>query len=287
LAEQPPIRLSVGLGRLWEKLSATAIPLGLILLLAALLRWSRLDLRFNQITFAYGAYYEPYLRALDQGLSSGLSTFVGLHPPFYSALYVLIYSLWGAPAGYHLFSGLLSVAAVAATYGLANTSFGRKTGLLAAVFLAVSIYHLHYSLEINNYPLLVLTVALSQWACMAALRSSGPEGLSRWILAAVACVYTHVLGGALVATQLLSLLLLAPWPRKHIVRASMVLLVLCGPLLVTALHLSARQSTYHNSQLTWSALWTQVAEPMLGRFGPRAAVWILLAGALLGVVRVW
>ena len=59
-----------------------SLPLAFICLLGALLRALRFPLRWNQITFAYGAYQAPFEEALGQGrYIEAMGTFFGLHPP--------------------------------------------------------------------------------------------------------------------------------------------------------------------------------------------------------------
>jgi hypothetical protein len=270
-----------------EALLRSPLPLLAILAIAAWLRWGRLELRFNQITFAYAAYFEPYLAAWQaHDVRRLLTTFIGLHPPLYSAMHAALYTVWGAPAGFHLLSGALSVTAVWVTFLLGRSAYGHTAGLAAAALLAVSTYHLHYGLEVNNYPLLVLTSALSQRAFLRALERPGRRETCLWALTAAAALYTHALAALLVALNALAFLAVHRGRHlKPLLAASGSILLICLPLAAPVIELTRRGSTYHNEALAWGALWTLVVRGMSFRFGPPALVGLLMLAAGIGLVR--
>jgi len=206
------------------------LALAAIVLVGALLQASRLPFRWNAISIAYASYFKEYLHTLEvEGPAAGFTTFVGLHPPAYSLLFVAMVSLGVAPLMWHLVSGLLSVAAVPAVF-VAGRAGWRDAGpgagvaaLAAAAVLAVSPHRNAYGLEPNNYPLLVLATGL-QWAACSAGGAEGPGRRRRDVAygaATVLALLTHVLALALPAAQLITLLL-HPRGRERLKRFALV-----------------------------------------------------------------
>jgi hypothetical protein len=188
-----------------------------------LLQWSRLPFRWNAISIAYASYFKEYIHVLKvEGNSAAFTTFVGLHPPGYSMLFVAMVSAGVAPLVWHVVSGVLSVSAVPAVWAAARAGWKRSAApaaLAAAAVLAISPHRNAYGLEPNNYPLLVFVTGLQLWAFSA--WAADDEGRRRRDLAlagaTVLALFTHVLAIALPASQLLALLL-HPEGRRRILR---------------------------------------------------------------------
>ena len=106
----------------------------------------------------------------------------GLANPFATRWFAfpsMSFLAWGASirvfghsvAGLRMLSALIGAATVVTTFGLADALWGRRVAWMAAILLACSHYHLHYSrLAVNNIADgLFITVAL--WALVRGLRS--------------------------------------------------------------------------------------------------------------------
>ncbi|MCB9762861.1 MAG: hypothetical protein H6739_23875 [Alphaproteobacteria bacterium] len=229
------------------------------------LRLVRAALRWDEITLAYAAYLQPWQDHLRAGdLGGMLSTFVGLHPPLYPALFSAVDLAWGAPAGWLLMSVAASTLAVWVV--------GRAAGLAAAATLAVDPLQLAYCAEVNNYPLLVLIIAL----CLAAeRRASDGRGWGPLALAGVAGGWTHLLGG--LAGGLFALKL----ARRDLRAGLAVLGVMAAgtaPVVARGLALAGGEGTYGQGGLDPAAL--------AGGLHEKLGLWGLVWGlALVGGVR--
>jgi 4-amino-4-deoxy-L-arabinose transferase-like glycosyltransferase len=134
-----------------------------------------------------------------------------IHPPGY---YVLMGRLseWGGWAHqppsaltdwlWRFPSALMGALAVAATYRLGKSLFGRRVGLVGALLLALSPVALQYSQEARMHEMFLLGTALSTWALVEAL--DRPERWQRWLAYALATalnLYAVYLGFVVLAAQ--------------------------------------------------------------------------------------
>ena len=257
--------------------------------LAALLQASRLPMRWNQISFAYAAYFGEYLWIVgDQGWHKALTTFVGIHPPGYALLFAVLAALGSSPLIWHSLSAVLSVAAVPTLARVAGSGMpgGQRTGVLvaaSAVLIATSPHRTAYGLEVNNYPLLVL-VSCVQMLAFSSFIARPEERRTVLFLACTtaACVWTHGLGLALPAAQLITLLLLAEGRAllRPLSRALGLGALLCLPLLPGLLSLVGGEGI--NESLGPLAAWSSLTEALPGRYGSATAGWAIASLAGLG-----
>jgi hypothetical protein len=134
-----------------------------------------------------------------------------IHPPGY---YVLMGRLseWGGWAHqppsaltdwlWRFPSVLMGTLAVAATYRLGRSLFGRRVGLAGALLLALSPVALQYSQEARMHEMFLLGTALSTWALVEAL--DRPERWRRWLAYALTTalnLYAVYLGFVVLAAQ--------------------------------------------------------------------------------------
>lgn len=95
----------------------------------------------------------------------------------------------------------VSVAEVGIVYQVGRTLRGRRTGLLAALLLAISPLHVWYAQEVRWYAWLNLIVSVS---FLAFIRAWTAGGLRRWLLyggAALVSIYMSILAWTSVAAQ--------------------------------------------------------------------------------------
>ena len=175
-----------------------AIALGLIVLLAAGLRFYRID--------AQSLWYDEgnSARIAERSIQLILEGAAGdIHPPLYYLLLSLWRSVFGASeTALRSLSAVSGIGLVALAWGLGRRLFGIRAGLAAAALLAVSPFAVYYSQEARMYALLALWAALaSVWIVTLALPDpstpSTGSGQVRWFgpalyaLATAAGLYTH------------------------------------------------------------------------------------------------
>jgi len=277
--------------------------------LAIVLQACRLPFRWNQITFAYGAYYGEYLWSVElRGWATAFTTFVGIHPPAYSLLAAALIKLGASPALWHGISGLFSVAAVptmgaAMARGLGVPLVSRSSvavggTVVAGTFLMASSPHRNaYGLEVNNYPLLVLVTCLQMlafaWFAGPVGREKQPGGSASpqrkhtvlLTLATALCLWTHALAAALPLAQGLSLAAVGSRrQRLAFVGALGGVFVLCLPLLPAVL--GAAGGDPINLEAGWGAALRGLLVTLPGRYGEAVLAWgvIILVG--LGLRRI-
>ncbi|SEV88984.1 glycosyltransferase family 39 protein [Natrinema salifodinae] len=121
------------------------------------------------------------------------------HPP----LYYLLLSGWAAIFGTsevaaRLLSALVGIATVLVLYALGRRLFDREVGAIAALFVAVSPFHIWYSQEVRMYNLLALLTALSFYWFVQLHRERPDEIGVRddivYVVSTVLLGYTHVFG---------------------------------------------------------------------------------------------
>lgn len=203
-----------------------AILLAAIVSVAALLRFSFIT---NQ-----SLWWDEVVTWQQSRLAFGdmlAATAADNYPPLYNLLAMATMRLLGeTELALRLPSAILGTLNILAVYWVARLSSGRPTGLLAALLLAVSPYHLWYSDEARMYALLACSATVFA-GCMLSFaeRPRWWMGLAS-ILAAVALLYSHPYGaltwGAICAG-------IAPllWVRRQVPR----LLLLAGLQLLALL----------------------------------------------------
>jgi len=113
-------------------------------------------------------------------------------PGFYVLMKLLRPVIGESEFGQRLPSALAGVAALLPLFLFARKAFGVSAALLAALLLAVTTEHVHYSQEARNYALLFVGfIALLLWIDSALTAPSLTHGIGLGLLAA-ALVYLHI-----------------------------------------------------------------------------------------------
>lgn len=258
-------------------------------------------MRWNQISFAYAAYYGEYLWFVgENGWHTALTTFVGIHPPGYSLIFAAMAAAGASPLVWHGVSGLFSVAAVPALAATSRSCWAGRSdaatlSLATALLLAISPHRNAYGLEVNNYPLLVLTTCLQllAFAHFAGLHRTPDDEQPRrnravlWLgLATAMALWTHGLSLALPAAQLLTLATL-PEGRallRGFGKGLAIAAVLCLPLLPGMLAVATGEGI--NSSQGPEAALRSLTELLPGRYGSYGGGWAVASLAGLGVARI-
>lgn len=137
-----------------------------------------------------------------------------VHPP----LYYLLLDGWTLAFGEGVFmvrllSALLALPALAATYTLGKLLFEHKTGLLAVVILGTAGFFIYYAREARMYSLLMSLSVVCMWAFVIWLRRPTRLRTVGYGLSMALLLYTHYVGGLLIATQILYLAGVVVWRR--------------------------------------------------------------------------
>ena len=196
--------------------------------LAVGLTVTRLPFRWNQIALAYASYFREYRRVIDlEGWTAAFTTFVGIHPPAYSLLFLTM--MESSPRTWFLISGLFSVSAVALLFATGRQADPRlRVAAAAGLLLASSPHRLAYALEPNNYPLLLLVTAGSMFAFARWIRGRGGAGALLYVT--VLGLWTHALFVTVPVAQALAVAR-DPTRRRWAAGGLGVAFLLCSPLL--------------------------------------------------------
>jgi 4-amino-4-deoxy-L-arabinose transferase-like glycosyltransferase len=129
---------------------------------------------------------------------SGLELLVNLpqaqpHLP----LYYVVLDAWVAVAGtsetaLRFPSAVFGILAVLATYGVGTRLLDHETGLLAALLLAVSPFHVRFSQEVRMYSLLVFLTVASVYCLLRVRDDPSRPNLAGFALTTALLAYTHV-----------------------------------------------------------------------------------------------
>lgn len=151
---------------------------------------------------------QPFGTMLDQ-LGS-----VDVHPPLHHAMVWVLVRIAGtsemvvrAPS---ILAGALLVPAV---FGLANALYGRRTGLVAAAFVAIAPFAVWYSQEARMYSLFMLFATLAFWAQVAALRGDGRWAWVGYAAATAAMAWTQWFAIVPIAAQ--QIVFAGAWLRRR------------------------------------------------------------------------
>lgn len=136
------------------------------------------------------------------------------NPPLYYLLLHFWIQLFGTgESALRSLSVLPGVAAVPLTYLLGRRLFSSQVGLVAALYQAVSSFHVYYAQEARTFALLVFFILLSTWIlteALAAPRSLVIPWLAAYALAATVSLYLHFITVFFFAAQALYVALRQP-----------------------------------------------------------------------------
>ena len=186
----------VDLREFWLKRGKAYLPIVLILLLAASLRF---------VGIADESIW------LDEGVSISASrmsvsdivnwTASDIHPPFYY-LALKGWSLFGqSEFVFRSFSAVLGVLTVLVVYYVCLDLFGKRVGLAASLLLAVNPVNVYYSQEVRMFSLMAFLVLVSCYAFWKCLNVPRIRFLAVYVVSSVMMLYTHYFGVLVVGFQ--------------------------------------------------------------------------------------
>jgi len=103
-------------------------------------------------------------------------------------------------------SAVFGILAVFAIYKMGELLFDRETGLLSALLLGLSTFHIWYSQEARGYSLLVLLAICSMYFFARYLKKSDSLLLVGYMVSTTLMMYTHTFGLFILAAQSIYLL---------------------------------------------------------------------------------
>ena len=174
----------------WPDRRTAYILLAAIVLIAALLRVPTLatqSLWLDEVA--------SYLQARGGFVEMIQATAEDNYPPLHNVVLWLSIKLFGEGEwALRVPSAIAGILNVAAIYWVGTIVGGRRTGLIAALLLAVSAFHLFYSQEARMYALLALTATLFAGSMIAYLSRPGLAWAAAAVLGGTALVYSHPYG---------------------------------------------------------------------------------------------
>src|SRR5205807_2865223 len=179
-------------------------PLVAVVLLAAALRFSTLDLQ----SFWYDEAFTP-VHVLHAGLASTMRSMVHSEnsPPLWYLLTWLDVRLFGDGAiALRTPSAIAGVLTVPVAWAIGGELCGRRCALLAAALVAVNPLFVWYSQEARVYALFVLTSALALLCFLRARREPTPARMAGFAVAASLALLSHYFALFLLVPMALSLL---------------------------------------------------------------------------------
>ncbi len=140
------------------------------------------------------------------------------YPPLHNILLFISMNLLGhTDLAARLPSAMLSVLDVLLVAGIGARCGGRVAGLVAAIIVATSGFHVWYGHEARMYALLSFSSTWFAWASLGLIQRPSPGSAAWALVASAALVYSHPFGllnwGAIGLGTLLAIVLFAPRRR--------------------------------------------------------------------------
>jgi mannosyltransferase len=137
------------------------------------------------------------------------------YPPLHNFILHITIRLFGdGVVAMRVPSVLLGTATIWLIYRLGAALFDRTTGLIAALLLSLSVFHIWYSIEARMYALLCFTAVL--YVC-STVRAWGAHRIGPYLWCAIAAVlllYSHVYGALIFVAINLAVIVEAAWTGR-------------------------------------------------------------------------
>src|SRR5215203_5068983 len=172
-------------------------------------------------------------------------------------LYYLILHYWMLIAGDSEFivrlpSAIAGALAIPVIYGIGSMLVSRSTGLIAALILSLSAYHLRYSQEARAYSLMVFLGLASFYFLLKLLEERRSwTATAGYVAFTTLLMYSHVYGIFLVGAQLLYLLATRQDLRRWVVPAAFVALLYVPGVARIAVNLLFPQGAWKSGGMGW------------------------------------
>lgn len=123
-------------------------------------------------------------------------------PLYYAILHFWVYIFGDSEFSSRLPSAIFGSCSILAIYAVGNLLFDRKTGLLAALILATSVFHVWFSQEARAYSLLTLLTLVSFYYFLKLMDAPHDRVYTvAYIVSSVLLLYTHYYGLPVIVSQ--------------------------------------------------------------------------------------
>ncbi len=139
-------------------------------------------------------------------------------PPLYFLLLHFWTKLFPGEAGARSLSLVFGLLSLVFAYLLVRELFGRRVGLASLALLAISPFHLEFSLEVRMYSLALLCATAAAYYTVLLARRPSVFFFTGYVLAAGMGFYAHLYTSLFFAVNTLAFLILAPRTRDQFVR---------------------------------------------------------------------
>ena len=171
-----------------------------ILVLALLLRLPRLN-RSLWIDEVYSISMRGSMSFVEI-----ITTTTDPHPPlYYLTLHTWMLLFGDSPIAARSLSLLFGIASIAAVYFLAHELYDQQTGLITALLISLSAFHIQYSQTARMYSMLFLFGVLSILFYTRCLQDHSFENRLGYVIATVPMLLTHPYGSLVLLGQLFHL----------------------------------------------------------------------------------
>jgi mannosyltransferase len=197
---------------------------------------------------------------LDEGISVAIarlswSDFFGIlwRREGNMSLYYILLRGWlffaHSDASIRALSAVASTAAVITIYFLGKKLFDGTTGAVAAILLALNVFHIRYAQEARSYALLSLALIFATWCFVSAVESKSQTKWALYAIVSAAAVYLHFFAVLVIGAHFLSAVIWKrPIPWRNIFVSAVLFTLLVLPV-AAFLHTNSQ-----NHQLDWVKL---------------------------------
>jgi mannosyltransferase len=206
-------------------------------------------------------------------------------PPLYYLLAKLSTDLAGtrSAAAMRAPSALALIASVPVCYLALRRLIGGRAALAAAAIVAVNPDLTGFATDARSYALFVFTGLMSVWGVSAVIERPSPRRYAAWVLACVACLWTHYFGAFLVAGEALVLLVLLERSRRATLASCLAIAAAAAPLIPLVAHQNGTEDAAFIAGISLpSRLESTVRQFAMGANVPRA--WLEAAGLALAAL---
>jgi uncharacterized membrane protein len=160
-----------------------------------------------------------------------------IHPPLYHILLHYWINLFGdSEFSTRFMSVVFGVFAIFMIYKVGSLILDEEAGILSALLLALSSFHIYYSQEARMYSLMALLTLLSMYFFLKILRNRNVIDVVGYVLSSTFLIYTHYFGLFIILAQniyIFTLLLLKEDDYKQTLKRwvplQLILIVLFSP----------------------------------------------------------
>ncbi len=138
------------------------------------------------------------------------------HPPLYYILLHYWINLFGnSEFSTRFLSVVFGFLSILMSYKVGSLIFDKETGVLSALILALSTFHIHYSQEARMYSLMTLLTLLSVYFFIRLLRGRSILVSTGYLLSSILLIYTHIYGLFIIMAQNIYVFTLFLLSKEH------------------------------------------------------------------------